>query len=105
MVFPIRFRQLPSLRGGRGLPRPSSRRPRWLPRLEALEDRIALSTLTVTSAADDGSDGTLRAVLATAQGGDTIRFAPQLDGQTITLLEGELAVNQSLDITGPGADK
>jgi hypothetical protein len=93
------------------------RRPKWsctrgrkgrphrrhVPRLEALEDRTVPSTLTVTSAADDGSAGTLRAVLAAAQSGDTIRFAHRLDGQTITLTLGQLPVNQSLDIDGPGA--
>src|SRR5438552_18075791 len=51
----------------------SPRRADWLPRLEALEDRIVPSTLTVTSAADDSSAGTLRAVLGNAQSGDTIQ--------------------------------
>src|SRR5262249_45629686 len=79
-------------------------RPRRLLRLEALEDRTAPATLTVTSAADDGSAGTLRAVLAAAQSGDTVGFDPALDGQTITLTQGQLTVGQSLDIDGPGAD-
>src|SRR5262245_30727374 len=104
MWFPALFRHLPwstkpgrkaRSRGRRGSPRPSSRRPRWLPRLESLEDRIALSTLTVTSAADDGSAGTLRAVLTSAASGDLIRFAHRLDGQTITLTQGQLTVSQS----------
>ncbi|HEY7156909.1 MAG TPA: hypothetical protein VH575_23275, partial [Gemmataceae bacterium] len=63
------------------------------------------STLLVTSAADDGSSGTLRAVLAAAQNGDTIQFAQDLDGQTITLTQGQLAVNNSVDIAGPGANQ
>jgi hypothetical protein len=96
MLFFSRFR----LRVSRSI-----RRPRRVPRLEALEDRIALSTLTVTSADDDGSAGTLRAVLAAAQNGDTIRFAHQLDGQTITLTQGRLTVNQSVNINGPGASQ
>ena len=58
------------------------------------------STLTVTSAADNGA-GTLRAEIAAAQSGDTIVFAPKLDGQTITLTKGELLINKNLTITGP----
>jgi hypothetical protein len=89
----------------RGSPRRAGRAHRCVPRLEALEDRTVLSTLTVTSAADDGSAGTLRAGLAGAQSGDTIRFLDQLKGQTITLMQGQLLVNQSLDIDGLGATK
>jgi hypothetical protein len=70
-----------------------------------LEDRQVLSTLTVTSAADDGSSGTLRAVISAASPGDTITFAKQLRGSTITLQQGELSITQSLDIEGPGAGK
>jgi hypothetical protein len=81
------------------------RQSRFVPQLEALEDRTVLSVLTVTSAADDGSAGTLRAVLASAQNGDMIRFARQLNAQTITLTQGELGINHSLGISGPGADK
>src|ERR1700730_3282857 len=90
-----------------GRPGQSRRRrvpPHWIPRLEALEDRTVLSTLTVTNPADDGSSGTLRAVLAGAQSGDTIRFAHQLMGQTIILIHGQLIVNQSLDLVGLGPD-
>jgi hypothetical protein len=61
--------------------------------------------LTVTSAADDGSSGTLRSVIASAGPGDTITFAKALSGDTITLTQGELNITQSLDIEGPGADK
>jgi hypothetical protein len=104
MLFPSLFRHLK--RGsGHDRRRRSHRQlvPPWPPRLEALEDRTVPSTLTVTSAADDGSAGTLRVVLAGAQSGDAIQFAPQLVGQTITLTQGELARNQSLAIAGPGA--
>ena len=38
-----------------------------------------------------------------AKSGDTIVFAPSLDGQTITLTSDQLAINKSLDIEGPGA--
>src|SRR5437660_7387777 len=76
----------------------------FVPRLEPLEDRTVLSTLTVTNPADSG-DGSLRAVIATAQSGDQIVFDTSLKGQTITLTSGPLAIAQSLDIEGPGADK
>jgi hypothetical protein len=75
----------------------------FLPRLEILEDRTVLSTVTVTNAADSG-DGSLRAVIAAAQSGDQIVFDPSLQGQTITLTSGQLALTKSLDIEGPGAD-
>ncbi|HZY87574.1 MAG TPA: hypothetical protein VFE78_22235 [Gemmataceae bacterium] len=105
MLFHSLFRHL-ALGCGRGRARCRlvGRTPRGLPRLEALEDRTAPAMLTVTSAADDGSAGTLRAVLASAGSGDTVRFARRLDGQTITLTQGQLTVSQSLDIDGPGAD-
>jgi hypothetical protein len=83
----------------------SRRSLRFVPRLETLEDRTVPSTLTVTSADDDGLAGTLRTVLAAAQSGDTIVFDPHLEGQTITLAQGQLTVGQSLDIQGLGADK
>src|SRR5262249_44592887 len=84
----------------------ASRRSRlrsFVPRLEGLEDRTVPSTLTVTSSADDGTSGTLRAVLAAASPGDTVNFAPSLNKQTITLTQGQLTVSQNLDIEGPGA--
>jgi hypothetical protein len=71
-------------------------------RLEALEDRWLPSTLTVLNTLDSGP-GSLRGEIAAASSGDTITFAPSLDGQTITLTSGELALTQSLDIEGPGA--
>src|SRR5215471_3610397 len=78
---------------------------RWFrPRLEILEDRTVLSTWTVTSPADSG-DGSLRAIIAAAQDGDQIVFDPSLQGRTITLTSGQLAITKSLDIEGLGADK
>jgi uncharacterized protein (TIGR03118 family) len=73
--------------------------------LEVLEDRTVPSTLSVTSADDNGSAGTLRAVIASAQSGDTIKFAHSLAGQTMELKLGELVINKSLAIEGPGASK
>src|SRR6202011_3499474 len=76
----------------------------FVPRLEPLEDRTVLSTLTVTDPADSG-DGSLRAVIAGAQSGDQVVFDTSLKGQTITLASGPLAIAQSLDIEGPGTDQ
>jgi hypothetical protein len=73
-----------------------------MPRIEVLEDRTLPSTLTVTSAADKGS-GSLRDTITNAKSGDTILFAPSLNGQTITLTSDQLTLNKSLDIEGPGA--
>jgi hypothetical protein len=76
------------------------------PAVAALEERRLLSTLTVTSNYDGGGigDGTLRGeILAAAPSGDTIVFAPSLNGQTITLTNGQLEIDKSLTIQGPGA--
>src|SRR5262249_52265657 len=72
--------------------------------LELLEDRTLPSTLTVLNNHDNGA-GSLRALLADAHAGDTIRFDHHLTGQTITLTSGELAITKSLDIEGLGADR
>jgi hypothetical protein len=72
------------------------------PALAALEDRRLLSTLTVRNINDSGS-GSLRAAITKANSGDTIVFAPKLDGQTITLTSGELQLTKNLTIQGPGA--
>src|SRR6202011_3078237 len=76
----------------------------FVPRLEPLEDRTVLSTLTVTNPADSG-DGSLRAAITLAQSGDQIVFDTSLKGQTITLTSGPLAITQSIDTEAPGADK
>jgi hypothetical protein len=76
----------------------------FVPRLEHLEDRTVLSTLTVLNNLDSGA-GSLRDTIAAAKSGDTIIFATSLGGQTITLTSDELAINKSLDIEGPGADQ
>ena len=77
---------------------------RFRPRLEELDCRNLPSTLTVLNNADSGA-GSLRDTIAAASGGDTVVFDSTLYGQTITLTSGELAVNKSLDIEGPGADQ
>jgi streptogramin lyase len=58
----------------------------------------------VTNPGDAGA-GSLRGEIALAQSGDTINFAANLNGQTITPTGGELAINQNLTITGPGANR
>src|SRR5262249_20520851 len=60
------------------------------------------NTLTVTSTADDGSAGTLRWAIANAAAGDTIDFDLSYPA-TITLTSGQLMINTSLTIKGPGA--
>ena len=80
------------------------RRRQFRPTFEGLECRTVLSTLTVLNNHDSGP-GSLRDTIAAAGGGDTIVFARQLDGQTITLTGGELTITKSLDIEGPGASR
>lgn len=74
----------------------------------ALFANIHAATLIVTSTADDGSPGTLRAALAAAADGDvidatgitgTIVLLPQL------LTSSQLGVTKSVGIVGPGPDK
>ncbi len=78
----------------------ASRRCR--PDLLALEGRALLATITVTSAADAGA-GTLRQAVADSASGGTIGFAPALNGSTITLTSGPIAIARDLTIQGPGA--
>src|SRR6478735_7989246 len=67
---------------------------------------IALSTqaatITVTNTNDSGA-GSLRQALADAVDGDTINFNSSLNGETITLTSGQLVVDKSVAINGPGA--
>src|SRR6516165_7103032 len=81
----------------------ASYRNRLVPRLEILEDRTLPSTLTVLNNLDSGA-GSLRDAIKNAGSGDTIVFASSLNGQTITLTSGGLAISHSLDIEGPGAN-
>ena len=56
----------------------------------------------VTSLADDGSVGTLRAQIGSTPAGGTVTFASGLTG-TITLTAGVLVIGQNLSILGPGS--
>src|SRR6266566_3727119 len=58
------------------------------------------ATITVTNTNDSGA-GSLRQALAIANDGDTITFA--VSG-TIGLTSGELLVDKSITISGPGAN-
>jgi fibronectin-binding autotransporter adhesin len=71
-------------------------------KLEHLEDRRVLSTLTVVSNLDNGSAGTLRAEIAQASSGDTIVFASSVHNIT---LSSQLVVSKNLSIQGPGANR
>src|SRR6266700_2689193 len=68
---------------------PAAYRRSFIPRLESLEDRTVLSTLTVLNALDKGA-GSLRDTITNAKSGDTIVFDPSLAGQTITLTSDQL---------------
>ena len=57
----------------------------------------------VTTTADSGP-GSLRAAIEAVGDGDTIYFDPALNGQTIVLTSGELAINASITIAGPGSN-
>lgn len=86
---------------GRRLP---AQRRRFRPTVDAVESRLLLSALTVTSTADSGQ-GSLRAAVAAAAPGDVIRFGSGLKGKTISLTSGPIAIGQSVTILGPGAGK
>ncbi len=78
---------------------------RRIPRVECLENRLALATLTVTSLADSGA-GTLRAAIldsvnhtGAGTGNDTIRFSSTIDGGTVGL---STFINDA-SVAGPSA--
>ncbi|RMF69634.1 MAG: hypothetical protein D6742_02215, partial [Cyanobacteria bacterium J069] len=58
--------------------------------------------ITVTSTADSGA-GSLRAAIAQASAGATIRFAASLKGKTIALTSGQLQINRSITLDGTAA--
>jgi hypothetical protein len=64
---------------------------------------VQADTLTVTNL-DDSGPGSLRATLAAATSGDTIVFAENLEG-TLTLTSGEIALNKTVTVQGPGAKR
>jgi hypothetical protein len=76
------------------------------PQFEVLEGRALPSILMVTNNSDTGvsGDGSLRGEIAAAASGDTIEFAGNVQGQTITLSKGELALSKNLDTEGGGGN-
>src|SRR5262245_18427076 len=70
-----------------------------------LRSPVLAGEVQVTTHADNGSFGSLRWAIENAPSGDTITFAPALVGQTIILTSGELLIEKSLVILGPGPDK
>lgn len=65
----------------------------------ALAGTTQAAVLTVTQGGDSGA-GSLRAALASAAAGDTIVFGPGVT--TVTLTGGELVINRSVTVKGPG---
>lgn len=61
-----------------------------------------MGIITVTTTADKGN-GSLRAAIANAKAGDTIRFAKGLSGKKITLKSGQLTLDKNLIIDGGNA--
>ena len=87
----------------RSLRGPRERRFR-LARIEPLELRTMLSTLTVINTNDSGP-GSLREKLGLAAPGDTIQFNPSLAGGKISLASGELEIEKSVHLVGLGANQ
>ena len=67
-----------------------------------LEGRTLLSNVVVSNTNDSGA-GSLRQAILNAPSGSTITFAHKLEGQTITLTSGVLAIGDNLTINGLGA--
>ncbi|OUL27324.1 hypothetical protein BV378_11945 [Nostoc sp. RF31YmG] len=61
-----------------------------------------MTIINVTTAADSGS-GSLRSAIASAQAGDTIKFASNLANQVIKLTSGQINITKNLTIDGTGA--
>ena len=74
--------------------------------VESLEPRVLLSTLTVTTSNDSGT-GSLRQAITDANnapGADIIEFDPSLEGSTIALTSGQLAITDALEIRGTDSE-
>src|SRR5436190_1098295 len=71
--------------------------------LAAQYDRPHAATIVVTNTNDSGI-GSLRQALLASQNSDTIQFDSSLNGQIIILTTGELLINKSITINGPGSN-
>jgi hypothetical protein len=79
----------------------------WQQQLFVTKAAPMFATLTVTNTNDSGA-GSLRQAIADAASGDIITFDTAggfATPQTITLTTGELLINKSLTINGPGASQ
>jgi hypothetical protein len=93
-------RWLQTVAPARRCPRPAAGRGPL--RLEALEDRCVPAFLTVTNSSGSAAvPGSLPALVANAAPGDTIQFAPGLEGAVITLASA-LDINKILTIDATG---
>src|SRR5262249_48595994 len=73
------------------------------PRLEVLEDRCVPNIDMVSNLSGSATvPGSLPYLVANAASGDTIQFAPNLTGGTITL-DNTLDINKDLTIDGAGS--
>jgi predicted outer membrane repeat protein len=61
-----------------------------------------MTTINVTTSADSGA-GSLRNAIASAQAGDTIKFASTLANKVIKLTTGQINITKNLTIDGSGA--
>ncbi len=68
----------------------------------ATPDQFFAVTVTVQNTAD-GGPGSLRNALTLVADWGNITFAPTLDGASINLTSGELAIDRTVEIDGPGA--
>ncbi len=57
-------------------------------------------TGNVVISTDDGVAGSLRQIVASVPAGSTVTFATNLSGKTITLINGEIALNNNVTIDG-----
>jgi hypothetical protein len=62
------------------------------------------ANIIVVTNTNDSGPGSLRQALVDANDGDTIDFDSSLNGQTITLTSGQLVLDKSVTISGPGAN-
>ncbi|HYV38837.1 MAG TPA: hypothetical protein VE988_24350 [Gemmataceae bacterium] len=83
--------------------RRSRRRQSALPTVEALEDRLTPSAVLTVVNSTDHDPGSLRAAVASAGSGDTIKFANSV--HLIKLTSGEIEIGKNLNIIGPGPQK
>jgi hypothetical protein len=73
--------------------------------LSASRAQVAHAANQTVTNTDDSGAGSLRQAIADASPGDTITFAPGLNGQTITLTSEPLTIDKDLTISGPGASQ